>query len=169
VDEVFGTHRHGVPVQDVQIETIRKGNLAYPLNSIALACYAKLGGTPYVISAPRAVTQELVIGIGSAHVKASRLTVPERVVGITTVFSADGNYILSNRSSEADYAAYPRELLRSLEACIEDVKARNGWLPGDALRLIFRDQSEARAAPSEIDAAPAGRSCKLCVAASGDH
>lgn len=128
---------HGVPVQDVQIETIRKGNLAYPLNSIALACYAKLGGTPYVISAPRAVTQELVIGIGSAHVKASRLTVPERVVGITTVFSADGNYILSNRSSEADYAAYPRELLRSLEACIEEVKARNGWLPGDALRLIF--------------------------------
>jgi hypothetical protein len=128
---------HGVPVQDVQIETIRKGSLAYPLNSIALACYAKLGGTPYVISAPRAVTQELVVGIGSAHVKTSRLTTPERVVGITTVFSADGNYILSNRSKEADYAAYPRELLRSLEACIEDVKARNGWQPGDALRLIF--------------------------------
>ena len=98
---------------------------------------AKLGGTPYVISAPRAVTKELVIGIGSAHVKASRLTMPERVVGITTVFSADGNYILSNRSSEADYADYPRELLRSLEAVIDDVKARNGWLTEDALRLIF--------------------------------
>lgn len=128
---------HGVPVQDVQIETIRKADLAYPLNSIALACYAKLGGTPYVISAPRSVTQELVIGIGSAHVKASRLTMPERVVGITTVFSADGNYILSNRSNEADYADYPRELLRSLEAVIDDVKARNGWLADDALRLIF--------------------------------
>ena len=51
---------HGVPVQDVQIETIRKADLAYPLNSIALACYAKLGGTPYVISALRALTQELV-------------------------------------------------------------------------------------------------------------
>ena len=98
---------------------------------------AKLGGTPYVISAPRAVTKELVIGIGSAHVKASRLTMPERVVGITTVFSADGNYILSNRSSEADYADYPRELLRSLEAVIDDVKARNGWLTEDALRPIF--------------------------------
>jgi hypothetical protein len=128
---------HGVPVQDVQIETIRKADLAYPLNSIALACYAKLGGTPYVISAPRAVAQELVIGIGSAHVKASRLTTPERVVGITTVFSADGNYILSNRSSEADYADYPHELLRSLEAVIDDVKARNGWQTEDALRLIF--------------------------------
>ena len=128
---------HGVPVQEVQIETIRKGNLAYPLNSIALACYAKLGGTPFVIAAPRSVTQELVIGIGSAHVKVSRLTTPERVVGITTVFSADGNYLLSNRSKEADYEAYPQELLRSLETCIEDVRARNGWQPGDALRLIF--------------------------------
>ena len=107
----------------------RKADLAYPLNSIALACYAKLGGTPYVISAPRAVTQELVIGIGSAHVKASRLTMPERVVGITTVFSADGNYILSNRSSEADYADYPRELLRSLEAChrATSKRATAGW------------------------------------------
>lgn len=127
----------GVPVQDVQIETIRKGDLAHPLNSIALACYAKLGGTPYVIAAPRAVTQELVVGIGSAHVKTSRYTTPERVVGITTVFSADGNYLLSNRSKEADYEAYPQELLRSLETCIDDVRARNGWQPTDALRLIF--------------------------------
>jgi hypothetical protein len=127
----------GVPVQDVQIETIRKGNLAYPLNSIALACYAKLGGTPYVIAAPHSLTQELVIGIGSAHVKQTRLTPPERVVGITTVFSADGNYLLSNKTREADYADYPRELLQSLQECIEDVKARNGWQPGDALRLVF--------------------------------
>jgi hypothetical protein len=127
----------GVPVQDVQIETIRMGNLAHPLNTIALACYAKLGGTPYVIAAPRAITQELVIGIGSAHVKASRLTAPERVVGITAVFSADGNYLLHNRSREADYEDYPHELLLSLEMCIEDVKARNGWQPGDALRLVF--------------------------------
>ena len=127
----------GVPVQDVQIETIRRGDLAYPLDSIALACYAKLGGTPYVIAAPRAMTQELVIGIGSAHVKQTRLTAPERVVGITTVFSADGNYLLSNKSREADYADYPRELLRSLESCIGHVRERNGWQPEDALRLIF--------------------------------
>jgi Piwi domain len=127
----------GVPVQDVQIETIRRGDLAYPLDSIALACYAKLGGTPYVIAAPRAMTQELVIGIGSAHVKQTRLTAPERVVGITTVFSADGNYLLSNQSREVDYVDYPAELLRSLESCINHVRDRNGWQPEDALRLIF--------------------------------
>ena len=83
------------------------------------------------------MTQELVIGIGSAHVRQARLTDPERVVGITTVFSADGSYLLSNQSREADYADYPAELLRSLESCIGHVRERNGWQPEDALRLIF--------------------------------
>ncbi|SDJ00459.1 hypothetical protein SAMN05192558_104142 [Actinokineospora alba] len=127
----------GVPVQEIRIETARQAKLAYPLNSIALACYAKLGGIPFVIAAPRALTQELVIGIGSAHVKASRNSAPERVVGITTVFSADGNYLLSNTSREADYEDYPRELLRSLTECIDDIKARNAWQPGDEIRLVF--------------------------------
>jgi hypothetical protein len=31
----------------------------------------------------------------------------------------------------------PTRVSCSLEACIEDVKARNGWLADDALRLIF--------------------------------
>lgn len=127
----------GVPVQDVQIETMRQSNLAYALNSIALACYAKLGGIPFVLAAPRTLAHELVIGIGSAHVKASRLTAPERVVGVTAVFSADGNYLLSNTSREADYADYPRELSRSLTECITDIEARNAWQKGDELRLVF--------------------------------
>jgi hypothetical protein len=127
----------GVPVQNVQIETVRADDLAYPLDSIALASYAKLGGTPYVLAAAAAMTQELVIGIGSAHVRQARLTNPDRVVGITTVFSADGSYLLSNQSREADYADYPAELLRSLESCIGYVRERNGWQPEDALRLIF--------------------------------
>ncbi|WP_316575662.1 argonaute/piwi family protein [Nocardia canadensis] len=127
----------GVPVQDVRIETARQSKLAYPLNSIALACYAKLGGVPFVIAAPRPLAQELVIGIGSAHVKSSRLSDPERIVGITTVFSADGNYLLSNTSREADYEDYPQELLRSLTECIDDIKRRNAWQRGDELRLVF--------------------------------
>lgn len=116
---------------------MRQSKLAYPLNSIALACYAKLGGIPFVIAAPRTLAHELVIGIGSAHVKESRLTEPERVVGITTVFSADGNYLLWNTSREADYDDYPRELLLSLRDCIDTIKNRNAWQAGDELRLVF--------------------------------
>jgi hypothetical protein len=127
----------GVAVQEVQLETIRRDELAYPLDSMALQCYAKLGGIPFVIAAPRTIAHELVIGIGSAHVKSSRFSDPERVVGITTVFSADGNYILSNTSREADYERYPEELLRALRVCVDDVKKRNAWQPEDAVRLIF--------------------------------
>jgi hypothetical protein len=127
----------GIPVQEVQVETIRRGNLDSPLDSLALQCYAKLGGIPYVIAALRPITHELVIGMGSSHINPSRFGVPERVVGITTVFSADGNYILSNTSREADYERYPEELLRALKVCIDEVKSRNAWQREDALRLIF--------------------------------
>lgn len=127
----------GVPVQEVRIETVRQSKIAYPLNSIALACYAKLGGIPFVIAAPRALAHELVIGIGSAHVKAGASNDVERIVGITTVFSSDGNYLLSNTSRDVDYTDYPRELLRSLTECIEDIKIRNAWQKGDELRLVF--------------------------------
>jgi len=127
----------GVPVQEVRIETVRQSKIAYPLNSMALACYAKLGGIPFVIAAPRALAHELVIGIGSAHVKADASNDVERIVGITTVFSSDGNYLLSNTSRDVDYADYPQELLRSLTECIEDIKVRNAWQKGDELRLVF--------------------------------
>ena len=127
----------GIPVQELQVETARRIDPAPTLDTIALQCYAKLGGIPFVIAAPRTIAHELVIGIGSAHVRPSRFADPERVVGITTVFSADGNYILSNISREADYERYPQELLRALRGCIDDVKKRNAWQPEDAIRLIF--------------------------------
>ena len=61
----------GVPVQEVEIETIRvppylESSIPYKLNNIGLACYAKLGGIPFVMAAVHGLAQELVIGIGSA-------------------------------------------------------------------------------------------------------
>ena len=129
---------HGVPVQEFQIENIRREDIAFPLNTMALACYAKLGGTPYVISVPRrTMAHELVVGIGSAEVSQSRMGAHERFVGITTVFSSDGNYLVSNVSRDAPYEQYPEQLLRALRTCIEDVKARNAWQPQDTIRLVF--------------------------------
>lgn len=128
----------GVPVQEFQVENIDRDDIAHPLNTMALACYAKLGGTPYVISVPRRpMAQELVFGIGSAHVRRNRMGPPDRFVGITTVFNSDGNYLVSNASREAPYEHYPQELLRALQVCIEEVKERNGWQPKDMIRLIF--------------------------------
>jgi hypothetical protein len=91
-----------------------------------------------VIGVPRrAMAHELVIGIGSAEVGESRIAPRERLVGITTVFSSDGHYFVSNVSREAPYEHYPQELLRALRTCIDDVKARNAWQPQDAIRLMF--------------------------------
>jgi hypothetical protein len=132
----------GVPVQEVEIETIRvppelMGGTPYVLDNIALASYAKLGGIPFVMAATPGLAHELVIGIGSASLRPSRLARAERVVGITTVFSADGNYLLYNRSREVDIDDYPEELLTTLRRTVGDIQARNAWQPGDAVRLIF--------------------------------
>lgn len=120
----------GVPVQEVTIETIRvpphlDRGVPYTLSSIALASYAKLGGIPFVINAAQSLAQELVIGIGSASPGAGRLTRAERFVGITTVFTADGNYLLHNTSREVPYDEYPDELLATLRATLDWVRARN--------------------------------------------
>lgn len=132
----------GVPVQEVKIETIRvppelEYGIPYTLNNIGLACYAKLGGIPFVMAAVPGLAHELVIGIGSATLRQGRLSGEQRVVGITTVFSADGNYLLYNNSREVDFDDYPDELLNTLRTAIEQVRVRNAWQPGDAVRLVF--------------------------------
>lgn len=131
----------GVPVQDITIELVRSGlqnetSLAYTLDNIALASYAKMGGSPYVMAATSSLAQEVVIGIGNAVVK-NAAGKPERVVGITTVFSADGNYLLSNASREVAYAEYQEELIATLKDVIAETKSRNAWQKGDLVRLIF--------------------------------
>ena len=132
----------GVPVQGVSIETIRvpphlERGVPYALNNIALAAYAKLGGIPFVINAAHSLAHELVIGLGSASLSNARLTRTERVVGITTVFTADGNYLLHNTSREVSYDEYADELLTTLRTTIDSVRRRNAWQPGDPIRLIF--------------------------------
>lgn len=132
----------GVPVQEIEIETIRvsprqHSSVQYSLDNIALASYAKLGGVPFVMASAPGLAHELVIGIGSATLSSGRLGAYERVVGITTVFSADGNYLLANSSREVDFQEYGAELMRTLEAGVRQVARRNGWQPGDDVRLVF--------------------------------
>ncbi|MGY1946247.1 argonaute/piwi family protein [Nocardia asiatica] len=129
----------GIPVQEYQVENITgDSHLAYPLSTMALACYAKLGGTPYAISdRGRPMARELIFGIGSAQISDGRMGEAERFVGITTVFNYDGRYLVSNVSRETPYERYPQALLDALRTCIADVKVRQGWRSDDFVRLIF--------------------------------
>ena len=128
----------GVPVQAIEIETIKdQRGRPWILNNIGLAAYAKLGGIPYMLTSASGLTHELIFGIGSSNVMSRRLGDSERFIGITTVFSGDGNYLLYNLTKEVLYEDYQDALLQSLKDAIDEIKARYAWQKGDSVRLIF--------------------------------
>jgi hypothetical protein len=128
----------GVPSQAISIEHMDAPplQLPYVLDNVALASYAKLDGTPWVISTRAPSTHELVVGVGYTEVAESRLGTRERYVGITTVFQGDGRYLLWGLTREVAYEDYTAELLRNLQAVVRYVRMQNGWEEGDKVRLI---------------------------------
>lgn len=132
-------HTLQIPVQEFEIETTRKpdNELIYVLNNMALASYAKLNGIPWLLKANPTIAHELVIGLGSANIGKSRLGDRERFVGITTIFSGDGNYHLSNSSKAVAMDQYQTALLETLRAAILKVRQDMNWQPRDHVRLVF--------------------------------
>lgn len=135
--ESFLTHQ--IPVQEFEIETAQKpdNQLAYCLNNMALATYAKLNGIPWLLKANPTIAHELVIGLGSANIVAGRLGERERYVGITTVFSGDGNYYLSNVSKAVPMENFKAAFLDALRKTITKVQQDMNWQQKDHIRLIF--------------------------------
>lgn len=131
---------HQIPVQEFKIETtdIPDSRLQYVLNNMALATYAKLGGgVPWLVRAHLPIAHELVIGMGSAHIGDGRLGDTERVVGITTVFSGDGNYCVSTLSRAVSFDDDANELLNSLKHTIGRLARSMNWQPKEHVRLVF--------------------------------
>ncbi len=133
---------HQVPVQDFTIELLSQPDysLSYSLNNMALACYAKMGGVPWLLKSSPTLSHELVIGIGSANIGQERGPHGQRVMGITTVFSGDGSYIVSNTSKAVVPEAYCEALTSVLDETIEKIQKRMNWQKGDTIRLIFHAQ-----------------------------
>lgn len=133
---------HQVPVQDFTIELLAQSDysLGYSLNNMALACYAKMGGIPWLLKSAPTLSHELVIGIGSANIGQERGTDNQRIMGITTVFSGDGSYIVSNTSKAVVREAYCEALTAVLGETIEKIQKRMNWQKGDTIRLIFHAQ-----------------------------
>lgn len=129
----------GVPVQSVQAETaeMETSNLAYMVNNLALAAYAKLGGSPFVISTRMPATHELVVGLGYTEVSEGRFGPRSRFVGITTVFQGDGRYLVWGQTREVEFENYADALLASLRTTIDAVRKDNNWQPRDRVRLVF--------------------------------
>ncbi|WP_031431988.1 argonaute/piwi family protein [Methylomicrobium agile] len=133
---------HQIPVQDFTIELLAQSDysLGYSLNNMALACYAKMGGVPWLLKSSPTLSHELVIGIGSANIGQERGADNQRIMGITTVFSGDGSYIVSNTSKAVVPEAYCEALTAVLGETIEKIQKRMNWQKGDTIRLIFHAQ-----------------------------
>ena len=130
---------HQVPVQDFTIELLAQSDysLGYSLNNMALACYAKMGGVPWLLKSSPTLSHELVVGIGSANVGQEREARNQRIMGITTVFSGDGSYIVSNTSKAVVLDDYCDALTSVLSDTIQKIQSRMNWQKGDTIRLIF--------------------------------
>jgi len=132
-------HTHQIPVQEFEIETTQKwgSQLSFCLNNMGLATFAKLNGIPWLLRANSPKTHELIIGLGSAEVGEGRLGQRERFVGITTVFTGDGNYHLSNLSKAVAKDEYWSALLESVRGGITHVQTAMNWQCEDRVRLVF--------------------------------
>jgi len=128
-----------VQVQEVALRTIRLDDfpLACSLANISLATYAKLGGIPWLLRAPLSTDHELVIGIGSHVEKSGRLGSGERTVGITTVFTNDGRYLLDDMTGAVPFEEYVEALKQTLVRTITAVRDQDGWRTTDSVRLVF--------------------------------
>lgn len=129
----------GVAVQHVHFETIKQPlrQRAYSLNNVGLACYAKLGGIPWLLPSDQTVAHELVVGIGSHHVRNSRFGIGDRYVGITTVFSGDGRYLLESRTRAVPFSEYGSAMLDAVRTAVERVRSDFAWSSRDPVRLVF--------------------------------
>ena len=131
--------KNHVAVQSFRLETMQQHprNLVFTMNQMSLACYAKLGGRPWLLSAEQTVAHELVMGVGSHVASDSRIGGGMRHVGITTVFSSDGGYHLSERTSVVPFKDYTTALTDTLKGTITRVRDEDNWKSSDRVRLIF--------------------------------
>lgn len=131
--------KRDTPVQSVRLETMAQpgSELVFSMNHLSLATYAKLGGTPWLLASGQTVAHELVIGLGSHSVVTSRIGARQRFVGITTVFSSDGSYLLSDRTAVVPYDEYPGALYETLKRSITRVRKEDNWRSSDKVRLVF--------------------------------
>jgi len=127
-----------IPVQFVTTEKVKNFNENI-LNFIALQIYAKLGGVPWVLPSQPSVDREIIIGIGHSRLRMNQYAGAEqnRVVGITTFLSGDGQYLLSDKVKDIPFEGYFDELLKSLKQSILKLSLAHGWADGDTVRLIF--------------------------------
>lgn len=128
----------GLPVQAVREATLRQRpyDLQYTLQDFSVSLFAKLQGIPWTVDPQLTIADEIVIGLGSCELTGSRVQPRQRFVGITTVFSGDGTYLLADVARECSYEEYPERVREALTSTLHEIRRRNGWKHGDTVRIV---------------------------------
>ncbi|MCA9632954.1 MAG: hypothetical protein KC766_35120, partial [Myxococcales bacterium] len=134
-----------VPVQEFRVETMRKptNQRQWALGGIGLQVFAKLGGVPWLLRA-NSREHELILGLGSASLGTSRFGARDRVVGLTTAFSGDGRYYLTEASRTVKYEEHEGAVVESAVAAFNRVRAEMAWRAGDSVRLVLHSFKDLR-------------------------
>jgi len=129
----------GIPVQEVRLGTITQyaKALQYINQNLSIALYAKMGGIPWTVDHAVPISDEIIIGMGAHEVSGSRFSDRQRYVGVTTVFSRDGNYLLSNVNNKCSFKEYPDVLRTSTLRILRELKELNGWAADSTVRVVF--------------------------------
>lgn len=131
--------KQGTVVQALSVEAIGMRDFPYAmaLANVALGVYAKLGGRPWLLPARSRHAHEFVFGLGSHVEKHGRRGAGQRVVGIATMFTAQGAFVLDSRTSAVTYEGLPAALKAVVVDAIRRVRSDEAWGPDDPVRLVF--------------------------------
>lgn len=134
-----------IPVQEFRVETINKptSQRQWALGGIGLQVFAKLGGIPWLLQT-KTRAHELILGLGSASLGNSRCGARDRVVGLTTAFSGDGRYYLTEASRTVKYEEHESAVVESAITAFRRVRAEMAWRPGDAVRIVLHSFKDLR-------------------------
>lgn len=104
---------NGIPCQVLDANKLNKrdDDLQWYVENVALASYAKMGGSPWVLSADSS-KPEIVVGVSRAMDTEKRV-----FIGFTTVFKQNGDFVLFNSKSPSTTW---EEYENSLEDLIKD-------------------------------------------------
>lgn len=144
----------GIPTQSICYENLAPGrNLenfqAFYVANILTACYAKLGGVPWVIQDDGVDRPEITLGVATTVVHSNGGEDPERFVGISTIFKENGAFALWQLTPlQKDLDEYEQSLERSVVEAIR----RYEEMEGKRVKRIACHVSGKRAGRRELEA-----------------
>lgn len=144
----------GIPTQSICYANLAPGRplqnfQAYYVSNILTACYAKLGGTPWVIQDDEIGRPEVTLGVATTVVHGTGGEDAIRFVGISTIFKENGAFALWQLTPlQQDLDAYEA----SLESSVVEAIRRYEEMEGKQVRRIACHVSGKRAGRREIGA-----------------